>query len=89
MDFNNPNAYGGQFANSPQHAQFDAQARLQQSANPHGQYGQTPSFAGMGGAMASNGIQPGAAYLQQRGKPVACAFLVLPYCRKRMRSWLT
>ncbi|KAI4676094.1 uncharacterized protein J4E84_009711 [Alternaria hordeiaustralica] len=66
MDFNNPNAYGGQFANSPQHAQFDAQARLQQQANPHGQYGQSPSFPGMGGAMGSNGIQPGAPYLQQR-----------------------
>jgi len=73
MDFNNPNAYGGQFANSPQHAQFDAQARLQQQANPHGQYGPAASFPGMGAAMASNVIQPGGPYLQ-RGKPVVtCA----------------
>ncbi|RMZ72017.1 glutamine repeat -1 [Pyrenophora seminiperda CCB06] len=70
MDFNNPNAYGGQFANSPQHAQFDAQARLQQQANPHGQYGQAASFPGMGGAMGSNVIQQGVPYLQ-RGKPTA------------------
>ncbi|PZD36133.1 PAT1 multi-domain protein [Pyrenophora tritici-repentis] len=69
MDFNNPNAYGGQFANSPQHTQFDAQARLQQQANPHGQYGQAASFPGMGAAMGSNVIQPGPPYLQ-RGKPV-------------------
>jgi hypothetical protein len=87
MDFNNPNAYGGQFANSPQHAQFDAQARLQQQANPHGQYAQSPSFPGMGGATGSNGIQPGAPYLQQRGKPVTCALQVLPYRRPWARSW--
>ncbi|EMD66510.1 hypothetical protein COCSADRAFT_35021 [Bipolaris sorokiniana ND90Pr] len=66
MDFNNPNAYGGQFANSPQHAQFDPQARLQQQPNAPGQYAQHAPFAGMGGAMGNSVMPSGAPYLQQR-----------------------
>ncbi|EOA84931.1 uncharacterized protein SETTUDRAFT_117339 [Exserohilum turcica Et28A] len=69
MDFNNPNAYGGQFANSPQHAQFDPQARLQQQPSTPGQYAQQGPFPAMGGAMGNSVMQPGAPYLQQRGKP--------------------
>ncbi|KAL6710531.1 hypothetical protein ACN47E_008579 [Coniothyrium glycines] len=74
--FNSHNAsFGAQFANSPQHSQFDPQhARLQQPT-PSFAYGQFPngqpaSFAGMGGAMQ---MQPGmpqnpraAAVLQQQ-----------------------
>jgi hypothetical protein len=91
MDFNNPNAYGGQFANSPQHAQFDPQARLQQP-NSHGQYGQAASFAGMGGAMGNNVMQPGGPAYLQRGKPVTLRFpclcpIALPHARSCLTRW--
>ncbi|KAH9861775.1 hypothetical protein J1614_011528 [Plenodomus biglobosus] len=64
--FNGHNASfgGGQFNNSPQHSQFDPQARLQQS-NPSFPYGgqfpngQAAAFPAMGGAMGGSVMQPG------------------------------